>query len=247
MSRIVNLTRRHCKEIVREPVSLFFMMCLPVAMEILFYLIFHKLTAQFEIAELAPGMVGFANTFIALFLGLLVSTDRESSFITRIYTTPVKPYEFIVSYLLAVLPFGIAQSALILLVGGIIAPVFLTVRLLLVLLCSLLPILMFASLGILLGSVLPTKAVGGVSSILISGQSLLSGMWFPLEGLSGTFIKVMDILPFRNITMLLRNIAARDPGGSSEGILLPAIVICAYTLVSAVLSCLLFLRNSRER
>ena len=58
--------------------------------------------------------------------------------------------------------------------------------------------LFFIAIGILLGSIVNEKAVGGVASIVIAGQSILSGMWFPLDGLGKGVITFMNILPFRN-------------------------------------------------
>jgi ABC-2 type transport system permease protein len=245
--RIISLTKRNIKEILREPISLVFMLALPILMEILFYFLFHNLTKQFEMKYLAPAMIGFANSFISLFVAMLVASDRESSFITRIYTTPVKPYEFIISYLLSVIPFGVCQSVLILLIGGLIDFSVFSVGLLLVLCISLLSIIMFASIGILLGSLFNSKAVGGVASILISGQSVLSGMWFPLDGISKGFITFMDYLPFRNISVLFQNIAMLNANNPFNDIWFPIIVISAYTLVSVSLSCVIFIRNSKSR
>jgi len=246
VKRIICLTKRNIKEIIREPISLLFMIVLPLVMEVLFYYLFHSLTSQFEMRYLAPAMVGFATTFITLFLAILVSLDRETAFITRIYTTPVKPHEFIFSYLFGVIPFGIIQVILILSVGCVIDHGLLSARILLILPASLLAIIMFASLGILIGSVFNSKAVGGIASIIVTGQSVLSGMWFPLEGLSGGFLKFMKVLPFRNISLLLQNVLRNDVDMFND-IWLPAIILCAYTAVSLALSCIFFVKNSKAK
>ena len=39
--RIKALTKRNIKEIVRDPLSLIFMLAMPLVMEILFYVLFH--------------------------------------------------------------------------------------------------------------------------------------------------------------------------------------------------------------
>ena len=61
LSRILVLTKRNIKETLRDPLSLIFSIGLPLAMEILFYLIFHELTPQFEMKYLAPGIVVFSQ------------------------------------------------------------------------------------------------------------------------------------------------------------------------------------------
>ena len=77
VSRIITLTKRNIKEILRDPLSLIFTIALPLFMEILFYFIFHELTAQFEMKYLAPGIVVFSESFLTLFTGLLISLDRK--------------------------------------------------------------------------------------------------------------------------------------------------------------------------
>ena len=120
LSRIIILTKRNFKEILRDPLSLIFTLGMPLFMEILFYLIFHKLTPQFEMKYLAPGIVVFAQSFIVLFVGLLIALDRSTSFLKRLYVSNAKSYEFIFAYALSMIPIILAQSILFFIVGGII-------------------------------------------------------------------------------------------------------------------------------
>ena len=112
INRIFTLTKRNIKEIIRDPLSLVFMLALPLFMEILFYFLFHELTAQFEMKYLAPGIVVFSQSFLALFTGLLISMDRNTSFLTRLYVSKAKSHEFILSYALAIIPLSLMQSIL---------------------------------------------------------------------------------------------------------------------------------------
>ena len=59
---------------------------------------------------LAPGIVIFAQAFLTLFTGLLIATDRGSSFLTRLYVSKAKSHEFILSYALSVLPKAIKNN-----------------------------------------------------------------------------------------------------------------------------------------
>ena len=76
-SRILTLTGRNIKEILRDPLSLVFTLGFPLLLEVLFYLIFHKMTSQFEMKYLAPGIVVFSQSFLTLFVGILLATDRN--------------------------------------------------------------------------------------------------------------------------------------------------------------------------
>ncbi|MBR2056613.1 MAG: ABC transporter permease, partial [Clostridia bacterium] len=59
----------------------------------------------------APGIAVFGLSFMTLFSATLVSKDRESSFLQRLYTAPIKPANFILGYMLPLLPIAIARQS----------------------------------------------------------------------------------------------------------------------------------------
>ena len=240
MRRIFTLTGRNVKEILRDPLSLVFTLALPLVMEILFYLLFHGLTSQFEMKYLAPGIVVFSQAFLTLFTGLLLSVDRNTSFLTRLYVSGAKSYEFIFGYAFSVLPIAFIQSILFFLVGGIIdTSIFGVGMLAAILLSSILTSLFFIACGILFGSLCNEKSIGGVSSIIIVGQSVLSGMWFPIEGLSGGMISFMKVLPFKNATTLIQN-TLNGITNTFDDFIYPFIIVLIYTLVAFIAAILVF-------
>ena len=246
LSRILVLTKRNLKEILRDPLSLIFTLGMPLFMEILFYLIFHDLTAQFEMKYLAPGIVVFAESFLALFVGLLIALDRSTSFLTRLYVSKAKSYEFIFSYALAMIPVVFVQTILFFLVGGIFDSSIFCLGMVLAIPLSLVTALFFIAIGILLGTICNEKSIGGVSSIIIAGQSVLSGMWFPLEGLNEGMIVLMNCLPFRNATKLIENIVngISDP---FKDFILPLIIVLGYTILSFCLVIIIFRRKMKSK
>ncbi|MBO7535732.1 MAG: ABC transporter permease, partial [Bacilli bacterium] len=225
--------------------SLIFTLGMPLFMEILFYLIFHKLTPQFEMKYLAPGIVVFAQSFISLFVGLLIAIDRSTSFLTRLYVSNAKSHEFIFSYALSMIPIIFVQSILFFLVGGIIDSSIFGINMVFAILISVVTSFLFIALGILLGSLCNEKAIGGISSIVIAGQSVLSGMWFPIEGLSEGMITFMNVLPFRNATILVQN-TMNGINDAYNDFLIPLIIVIAYTIVSFVLAILAFKRKMKS-
>ena len=239
LKRIGALTCRNLKEIARDPLSLALTFAMPLAMEILFYLAFHSAAPRFQMKYLAPGIVVFSQAFLTLFMGLLIALDRSSAFLTRLFVSKARSYEFILSYALSAMPIAFVQFILFLLVGGIIDPSIFSVGMLFALLLSILTAMTFVGLGVLFGCVCSEKSVGGVSSIVIAGQSVLSGMWFPLEGLPKGFVTFMDVLPFRNATMLVSNASSGAPlTFANYG--QPALIVAAYTLVLFVAATLAF-------
>ena len=237
-SRALTLAGRNFKEIRRDTLSLGFLFGLPVFMLVLFYFIFHKLTPQFEMRYLAPAMTGFGQAFISLFSGILITTDRSSSFMARLYATRTRPSEFIIGYALAMVPFALIQTLIFLTAAVVIDVSFFSPYLFTILPLSAVTCAFFIAAGLLLGALCNEKSVGGVASVIVMGQSVLSGMWFPTEGLEGGFMTVMNVLPFKNVTVIMQNAAAGI--FTFDGVLRPLIIVCAYTVVLFTLATVVF-------
>ena len=247
LARIRALAGRNGKELLRDPLSLVFLVLMPLGMELLFYFLFHKLTSQFEMRYLAPGIVVFSQSFLALFAGLLIATDRNSAFLTRLYVSSARSYEFIFGYALPLLPISLTQSILFFLVGGALDASLFSLSMVWAALLALVPALFFMGCGILLGSLCNEKSLGGVASIIIAGQSLLSGMWYPTEGLEGSFMMtLMDILPFRNATILIQNTLNGFETLATD-FLKPLLVVLAYTLAIFLAAILTFGSKMRAK
>ena len=244
LSRIAALSKRNAKEIVRDPLSLIFMIGLPLFMEILFYLLFHKMTDQFQMIYLAPGIVVFSQAFLSLFTGQLIALDRTTSLLTRLYVSRATSVEFILSYALPILPITAVQSVLFFLVGGLFDAGLFGWRTLLAIPLSLVTSLFFIGMGILFGSVCSEKSVGGIASILVACQSVLSGMWFPIEGLGQGMLALMDALPFRNATLLVQN-TVLGSGDAWGDLLRPLLILLGYTLAAFISAILLFWRKMK--
>lgn len=246
LKRILVLTNRNLKEISRDLLSLVFTLAMPLVMQILFYLLFHNLTSQFQMRYLAPGIVVFSQSFLTLFIGILIATDRSTSFLTRLYVSKAKSHEFILSYALSILPIVLIQSLLFFLVGAIIDKSILGVGTVYSILLSLVTSLFFIATGILFGTVCNEKSVGGVSSILIAGQSVLSGMWFPTEGLSDGMLTVMKVLPFKNATSLIMNVnnGIIDLYGD---FLFPLLIVLGYAFVMFALAIIIFKNKMKSK
>ena len=246
ISRIFALIKRNLKETLRDPLSLIFMMAMPLFMEVLFYFLFHGKTAQFEMRYYAPGIVVFAQAFLSLFSGLLISLDRSSTFLTRLFVSRAKAPEFILGYAFALLPIALAQSVLFFLVGGVIDHSLFSLGMLYGILLSLVTALFFVGVGMLLGVLCNEKSIGGVASIVIAGQSMLSGMWFPPDGLGKGFIVAMKVLPFKNASDLLQ-VGFVEYTSFFDAFWRPLLILLAYTVVIYLFAIIFFARKMREK
>ena len=245
MSRIITLTKRNIKEIVRDPLSLIFIIGLPLAMEVMFYLFFHSQTSQFEMKYLAPGIVVFSQTFLSLFIATLISLDRTTSFLTRLFVSKTKSHEFIVSYLFSLIPLVLIQTVLFFLIGIAFDVSLLRIELIISILLSVFTSFLFLGFGILFGSLCNERSVGGISSIIISAHSLLSGMWFPTEGLDDNMVKFLEILPFKNATVLIQN-SLNGFNDITNDFIKPFLIVLLYSGVILTLAVVVYKKKMKE-
>ena len=104
---------RCAKEILRDPINLIFGLGFPLVLLVLLSALQANIPVPlFEIDTLAPGITVFGLSFLTLFSATLVARDRESAFLQRLYTTPLRGRDFILGYLLPLVPIAMGQTAL---------------------------------------------------------------------------------------------------------------------------------------
>ena len=195
--RMMTFARRCAKEILRDPLNLCFGLGFPLVLLLLLSTMQKSIPVPlFEIDTLTPGMTVFGLAFLTLFSATLVARDRESAFLQRLYTTPLTGFDFIVGYMLPLLPIAVAQAAICYLAA---IPLGLTVSMnVMYAIIGIVPMAVFnIALGLLCGSVLGVKQVGGICGALLTNLSAwLSGVWFDLTLVGGFFEKLANLLPF---------------------------------------------------
>ena len=195
--KTLTFAKRCAKEIVRDPVNLGFGLGFPLALLVLLSAIQANIPVSlFEIDTLTPGITVFGLSFMTLFSATLVSKDRESALLQRLYTTPLTAFDFIVGYMLPLIPIALGQTAICFLFA---VPLGLTLGVnVLYAVLGIIPMAVFhIALGLLCGSVFGVKQVGGICGALLTNLSAwLSGVWFDLELAGKCFQKVADALPF---------------------------------------------------
>lgn len=242
--RMLTFGKRCAKEILRDPLNLIFGLGFPIVLLILLSAIQNNIPVRlFEIESLTPGITVFGLSFMTLFSATLVARDRESALLQRLYTSPLKAADFIVGYMLPIIPIAIAQCAICYLVA-IILGLSVTANILHAIL-MIIPFAIFQiALGLLCGSVLNVKQVGGVCGALLTNLTAwLSGVWFDLELVGGSFRKIANMLPYVHAVELER---AMINGDYSE--LLPHVcVVIGYTIVITIGAILAFLRQMKKQ
>ena len=185
----------------------------------------------------------FGLSFMSLFAATLVAKDRESALLQRLYTTPLTAADFIVGYLLPLLPMALAQSA-VCYVAAIFLGLPVTVNILYAVLFTLPAAVFYIALGLLFGSVCGVKQVGGICGALLTNLSAwLSGVSFDLSLLGETFQKIANLLPFAHMVALERCVVKGDFSSA-----LPHLyVVLGYAAVAALGAVWLFLRQMKKQ
>lgn len=212
--KMLTFARRNAKEILRDPLTLFFGLGFPLVLILLLSAIQANIpVALFEIDHLTPGITVFGLAFMSLFSATLIAKDRSSALMQRLYTTPLTSADFILGYTLPILPIAVAQCV-ICYVAAIILGLNVTVGILYALV-GILPVsVLYIALGLLCGSVLNDKQVGGICGALLTNLSAwLSGVWFDLDLVGGVFKKIAYALPFVHAVDMERALLSGDFGG----------------------------------
>lgn len=243
--RLNAFAKRCAKEMWRDPLSFAFGIGFPVVLITLMSLLTRNIPEMsvqvFGIESFAPSMAVFGLSFLMIFLGTIVPGDRASSFLMRMFASPLRASDYILGYALPALPIGIVQAVVCLgyaMIFGLEPKAELLVCLL-----TLVPsALLFISMGLLLGTVLPTPAaVGGISSLFINVCAWMSGTWFPLEMMGKGFRTVCELLPFAHAV----NAAKYAAAGDYSSIPAELLWVLGYTTVLFAAAAIIFRRRMK--
>lgn len=235
--------KRCAREILRDPLNLAFGLGFPLVLLVLLSTIQANVpVALFEIDTLTPGITVFGLSFLTLFSATLVARDRETAFLQRLYTTPMTALDFIGGYLLPMLPMALGQSA-VCYVFAMPLGLSLSVNALWAVV-GILPMALFhISLGLLFGSILGVKQVGGICGALLTNLSAwLSGVWFDLELVGGVFERIAQALPFYHAVRLEQALFRGDLTAAWPH----ALPVALYSILAAAAAVYCFLRQMKQ-
>ena len=208
--KTLTFAKRCAKEILRDPINIGFGLGFPLVLLWLLSMLQANIPVSlFEIDALAPGITVFGLSFLTLFSAALVARDRESALLQRLYTTPLGGAGFILGYMLPLLPLAAGQALVCYLFA---VPLGLTVSAnILYAVIGIIPMAVFhIALGLLCGSVLGVKQVGGA------------------------FERLAHALPFVHAVELEKALFGGDPGLAAVHIL-PVLLYAAGATAAAVL------------
>ncbi|MEE0981024.1 MAG: ABC transporter permease, partial [Acutalibacteraceae bacterium] len=236
--------KRCTKEILRDPINLAFGLGFPLVLLLLLSSLQKNIPAElFDIDTLTPGITVFGLSFMTLFSATLIAKDRESAFLQRLYATPLTGFDFILGYMLPLLPLAVSQTIICYLFA---IPLGLTVSInIFYAIIGIIPMAVLnIALGLLCGSILGVKQVGGICGALLTNLSAwLSGVWFDLKLVGGLFEKIANVLPFVHAAEMEKALFS----GNFQLALTHVTPIILYSVFITAIAVLSFLRQIKKQ
>ena len=235
--------KRVMKEIIRDPISLFFGLVFPLIILILLSAINSSIPVDlFDISSLAPGIAVFGLSFMALFAAQVLAKDRASSFLTRLFTTPMTAHNFILGYMLPLVIMSVIQVALCLFAALFLGLDF-TMTIFAVIMILIPMALIYIGLGLICGTLFSEKAATGICGALLTNLSAwLSGVWFDLELVGGFFKDIANVLPFVHAVELGEAVL----NSHYEDMFPHLWWVTGYTIIILVISIVVFKKETKE-
>ena len=233
--RIINFAKRNFKELIRDPLSLIFEIALPIFLLVIFQQ-FNIPEEAYKLSNFTPGIIIFGFSFISLFTATLIAKDRSSSLLIRLGTSPMKSSEYILGYILSIIPIIIIQDILFFIVAILLGLEF-SFNIILAIIISLAVSILFISLGILIGSLVSEKATGGLGSLIVQLVCFTSGMYFSKDLVGKGFALICELLPFESCLNIIKGFLNNDLSIISTRNI---IVFISYTILIVILSVIVF-------
>lgn len=228
---------RNTKEMIRDKINLLFGLGFPLILLFLLSMMQANVPVNlFAIEYLTPGITVFGFSFISLFAGMIVAKDRTSSFMLRLFTSPMTSGNFICGYLLPLLPMAVCQTVICFLAAlalGLDLTINILIAIAVLLPCS----IIFIGMGLLCGCLFTEKQVGGVCGALLTNLTAwLSGTWFDTSIAGDVFDTIAHLLPFCHAVDAGR--AALS--GDYSTIMSDLLWVIAYAIVITILAIAIF-------
>lgn len=212
--------KRCYKEILRDPLSLIFGAAFPVILMIVLQIINKSglitnedLKQTFALSNQLVSISVFTFSFASFYAGILVSRDRDSGFLHRLYSTDMSILDYFLGYVLPLLFVSFLQSVMCMTTSLLLNLIFhindlnITLEYLL-LIAMLVPVeLIFIFIGMMLGSSFSVRESVSIFFVIMVIVGLTGNIFFPVTMFGNVFTNISKILPFypsiRSLTNLI--------------------------------------------
>jgi ABC-2 type transport system permease protein len=142
-----------------------------------------------------PGIAIYGLMILISAAAEIIAGDREKGFLSRMFTTPARPWDFILGYSLPFIPVLIVSTLIYLGVGmalGLTIVGDLGYAFLIFFLIGLCAI----GIGMIVGSLVKSESQAGVSWLFIVPMAMISGAWFTVDRMPSVLRSVAGAFPF---------------------------------------------------
>ena len=233
--RTLNFAKRNTKEIIRDPLSIIFSIILPLFLLFIFSQ-FNIPSDNYKIEYFTPGIIIFSFAFLTLSTSTLISSDRNTSLLIRLGVSPMKSKEYILGYIISLIPIVLIQNILLFTLAIILGLKF-SITIIYSILISTLISILFISIGIIIGSIFNEKASSGISSIIVQLVVFTSTMYFPKEMLGNFFTHLCNFIPFESSLIIIKGILNNNLSLIKMNNIL---ILLTYFTLSIILSIIIF-------
>jgi ABC-2 type transport system permease protein len=186
-----------------------------------------------------PGIAVYGLMILISTAAQIIAGDREKGFLSRMFTTPARPSDFILGYSLPFIPVLIVSTLVYLGVGmalgltivGNLGYAFLIFFL--IGLCSI-------GIGMIVGSLIKSESQAGISWLFIVPMAMISGAWFTVDRMPAALKSVAGALPFIHAMDASRAIIN---GSSFSAIILDIYWLAGWAVVLFAAGIILFRRT----
>jgi ABC-2 type transport system permease protein len=186
-----------------------------------------------------PGIAVYGLMILIATAAEIIAGDREKGFLSRMFTTPARPSDFILGYSLPFIPVLVISSLVYLGVGmglgltvvGNLGHAFLIFFL--IGLCAI-------GIGMIVGSLIKSESQAGISWLFIVPMAMLSGAWFTVDRMPSALKSIANVLPFIHAIDASRAVVN---GSSFSAITLDIYWLVGWAVVLFATGILLFRRT----
>jgi len=241
LSRIVHQLKFDLLIFRRNPAATFFTVVLPLIFLVIFASIFGNETLPngAKVATVyVPGILTLAIvSATAVNLAITMTTRRERGVLKRIRSTPIPPWVFILSQMLAGALISAVMLVVISLIGRLVYGVELQWDTLPILIVSLvLGAMAFAAVGLALTTIIPSEdAAPAVTNAVMLPLYFISGVFVPEDQIPDAISTVANLFPISHLNKALQ--VSYDPVATTvEWPLDHWLVIAAWGIACAVIT-----------
>ena len=124
--RTLSFAKRNLIELTRDALGYIFCIAFPLVMLAVMSVVNKSIPAEagmttFRIDNLSGGIILFGHTFVMLFTAILLATDRSSSFLMRLFSSPMKSRDYMSGYMIPMVLIALVQSVVTMIASAVIA------------------------------------------------------------------------------------------------------------------------------